>query len=59
MPIGVTKPWFDYVMGTRGVFGRFKEQNPLGIRLPTALARPLSQAVEKSFQQNGSRKRTA
>ncbi|SSS47384.1 Uncharacterised protein [Acinetobacter baumannii] len=26
-----------------------KEQNPLGIRLPTALARPLSQAVEKIF----------
>lgn len=46
----VTKPWFDYVMGTRVVSSAdLKEQNPLGIRLPTALARPLSQAVEKIF----------
>ena len=33
-----------------------KEQNPLGIRLPALARATLSQAVEKSFQQNGSRK---
>ena len=46
----VTKPWFDYVMGTRVVSSSdLKEQNPLGVRLPTVLAKPLSQAIEKIF----------
>lgn len=35
----VTKPWFDYVMGTRVISSLdLKEQNPLGIRLPQKAA---------------------
>ncbi|MNN89485.1 hypothetical protein D3C81_2073070 [compost metagenome] len=37
-------------MGTRVVSSAdLKEQNPLGIRLPTVIVKPLSQAVEKIF----------
>ena len=34
----VTRPWFDYVMGTRVVSSAdLKEDNPLGIKLPAPL----------------------
>ena len=33
----------------RKIKADLKEQNPFGIRLPTVLARPLSQVVEKIF----------
>lgn len=47
---GVTKPWFDYIMGTRVVSSAdLKEQNPLGIRLPQVLAKPLTEMVEAVF----------
>lgn len=37
-------------MGTRVVSSAdLKEQNPLGVRLPTLFAKPLTQAVEKIF----------
>ena len=46
----VTKPWFDYVLGTRVISSaHLQEQNPLGISLPTALADWLSQQVQQVF----------
>ena len=46
----VTKPWFDYIMGTRVVSSiDLKEQNPLGITLPKPVAKWLSKTVEKYF----------
>ncbi|MCU4521101.1 sterol desaturase family protein [Acinetobacter schindleri] len=44
----VTRPWFDYVMGTRVISSpELQEQNPLGIYLP----KPVSQALSSSIQQ--------
>ncbi|MGE8654665.1 MAG: hypothetical protein ACN6NV_13155 [Acinetobacter gandensis] len=46
----VTKPWFDYILGTRVISSAdLKEQNPLGIALPTILAQPLNKVVERIF----------
>ncbi|MDH0564120.1 sterol desaturase family protein [Acinetobacter courvalinii] len=46
----VTRPWFDYVMGTRVVSSAdLKEANPLGLRLPAVLSKTLTQAVEAVF----------
>lgn len=46
----VTKPWFDYIMGTRVVSSLdLKEQNPLGIPLPKPLAMWLTRSVEQYF----------
>lgn len=46
----VTKPWFDYVMGTRVISSDdLKEQNPLGIILPEALANLIAETVEGVF----------
>ena len=44
----VTRPWFDYVMGTR-IIGdsTHAETNPLGMRLPGFLERRLNAAVER------------
>jgi sterol desaturase/sphingolipid hydroxylase (fatty acid hydroxylase superfamily) len=50
----VTRPWFDYVMGTRVVSSAdLKEANPLGLPLPAPLSKALTQAIESVFQQNG------
>ncbi|MHA5056514.1 sterol desaturase family protein [Acinetobacter schindleri] len=44
----VTRPWFDYVMGTRVISSpELQEQNPLGIYL----TKPVSQALSSSIQQ--------
>ena len=44
----VTRPWFDYVMGTRVISSpELQEQNPFGIHLP----KPVSQALSSSIQQ--------
>ena len=46
----VTKPWFDYVMGTRVISEQeLREQNPLGIPLPDILAKILTEKVEQIF----------
>ncbi|WP_266126209.1 sterol desaturase family protein [Acinetobacter bereziniae] len=46
----VTKPWFDYLMGTRVISSAdLQEQNPLGITLPQPIARWVSTTVEKYF----------
>ena len=46
----VTKPWFDYILGTRVISSAdLKEQNPLGIALPAMLAQPLNKVVERIF----------
>jgi len=39
----VTRPWFDYIMGTRVVANpELAETNPLGIRIPKTIERPLN-----------------
>lgn len=46
----VTRPWFDYVMGTRVVSSAdLKEDNPLGIKLPAPISKALSHAIESVF----------
>lgn len=46
----VTKPWFDYLLGTRVVSSSdLKEQNPLGVTLPKSTAKWLSAQVEHFF----------
>ena len=44
----VTKPWFDYILGTRVISSAdLQEQNPLGIVLPQFISESLTQAVNK------------
>lgn len=44
----VTRPWFDYLMGTRVISSReLMESNPLGIRLPRALEKPLNRMARR------------
>lgn len=46
----VTKPWFDYLMGTRVVSSDdLKEQNPLGIVLPQTVADALNRLSARYF----------
>lgn len=43
----VTRPWFDYVMGTRVVSSAdLKEANPLGLPLPAPISKILTEAIE-------------
>ncbi|ANF80822.1 hypothetical protein A3K93_00535 [Acinetobacter sp. NCu2D-2] len=44
----VTKPWFDYVMGTRVISSpELQENNPLGIALPKRISNLLNQVVKR------------
>ena len=44
----VTKPWFDYVMGTRVISSsELQEQNPLGIPLPQMMSKRLNTWVNQ------------
>lgn len=44
----VTKPWFDYVFGTRVISSAaLEESNPLGIPLPVFFAQPLKYWVNR------------
>lgn len=44
----VTRPWFDYVMGTRVISdSRFAETNPLGIKLPDMLEKRVNWLARK------------
>ena len=46
----VTRPWFDYIMGTRVIANKaMAESNPLGIRLPEIVEKPLNQACRRLF----------
>lgn len=48
----VTRPWFDYLMGTREASSRaLMESNPLGLPLPQMLERPLNTALRGLFPQ--------
>lgn len=48
----VTRPWFDYVMGTRVASSReLMESNPLGMALPQFIERPLNKYARKAFPQ--------
>lgn len=51
----VTKPWFDYILGTRVISSPdLQEQNPLGIALPRPLSALLNRGAENSSRPNGS-----
>ena len=53
----VTKPWFDYLLGTRVISApALQEQNPLGIALPQVIAQGLNRLSAAYFLPNGSRK---
>ena len=46
----VTRPWFDYIMGTRVVSDKaLMESNPLGIKLPKVVETPLNKATRRLF----------
>ncbi|WP_336003412.1 sterol desaturase family protein [Acinetobacter pittii] len=46
----VTKPWFDYIMGTRVTTEVSQtETNPLGIKLPKLLEKPINFAARRIF----------
>ena len=46
----VTKPWFDYVLGTRVISSAdLQEKNPLGIALPRSLSIWLNDKVNRVF----------
>lgn len=48
----VTRPWFDYLMGTREASSReLIESNPLGLLLPQWIEQPLNTAVRGMFPQ--------
>ena len=44
----VTKPWFDYIMGTRVISSPdLQESNPTGVRLPGWLEKPLNRMARR------------
>lgn len=44
----VTKPWFDYLMGTRVISSEdLQESNPLGIKLPKFIENPLNRLARR------------
>lgn len=46
----VTKPWFDYIMGTRVTTEVSQtETNPLGVKLPKLLEKPINFAARRIF----------
>ncbi len=46
----VTKPWFDYILGTRVISSPdLQEKNPLGIALPAPLSMWLSTQINRVF----------
>lgn len=46
----VTRPWFDYVMGTRVISSpELQEKNPLGLYLPEPVSRALSSRIHPVF----------
>ena len=48
----VTRPWFDYLMGTREASSReLMESNPLGLPLPQMLEQPLNATLRGLFPQ--------
>ncbi|RCW70850.1 fatty acid hydroxylase family protein [Marinobacter nauticus] len=48
----VTRPWFDYIMGTRiKANPELAESNPLGINLPSIIENPMNRFLNKCFPQ--------
>lgn len=46
----VTKPWFDYLLGTRVISSQnLQEQNPLGITLPQSISKLLNFVADSYF----------
>ena len=44
----VTKPWFDYIMGTRVISSpMLQESNPLGVKLPGWMETPLNRLARR------------
>lgn len=52
----VTRPWFDYIMGTRVISDpAIAETNPLGIRLPALVEKPLNQLTKRLLKKSYAR----
>lgn len=52
----VTKPWFDYIMGTRIIADTTTaETNPLGIRLPGLIEKPLNLVARRLLRKSYAR----
>lgn len=52
----VTRPWFDYLMGTRVISdGAIAETNPLGIKLPALVEKPLNQLARRLLKKSYAR----
>lgn len=46
----VTKPWFDYLLGTRVISSPdLQERNPLGVALPSSVSKLLNRVAENYF----------
>jgi hypothetical protein len=46
----VTKPWFDYLLGTRVISSAdLQEQNPLGLSLPAPISEKLNRWAAQYF----------
>jgi hypothetical protein len=46
----VTKPWFDYILGTRVISSpELQEKNPLGILLPGTVSNLLNGITDRYF----------
>ena len=44
----VTRPWLDYITGSREIGDpSITESNPLGIRLPTAVEKPVNRLARR------------
>lgn len=52
----VTRPWFDYIMGTRVISDpSIAETNPLGIKLPEFVEKPLNTVARKLLRKSYAR----
>lgn len=52
----VTKPWFDYIMGTRVIAdAAVAETNPLGVRLPALVEKPLNLLARRLLRKSYAR----
>lgn len=55
----VTKPWFDYILGTRVISSAdLQEKNPLGIALPSKISHILTKSVQRIFPAKWVEKKT-
>ncbi len=49
----VTRPWFDYIMGTRVISDpAIAETNPLGMKLPKIVEKPINRVAKKVLRKS-------